>query len=90
MNEAEIAALTVGITEITKNLGLPTRFCPIFAIFLAVGISIADEFHRGGSDFFNAVFRGALIGVTTTGSYSAIEKFSGKVAKNANAAQETH
>ena len=90
MNEAEISAVVIGITEIVKNLGLPSKICPLFAVCAAIGFTILTEVQNGGTDYTGAALKGLLIGTTTTGGYSAIDRFITKSSLNGNLAQETH
>ena len=78
MNEAEISAVVLGVTEIAKNLGLPTKFCGVFSVGLAVLICLSSAHRAGGTDFVDAGVRGLLIGLAVTGGYSAVDKFVSK------------
>ena len=93
MNKAEIAAVVIGITEMIKKLGLPSKYCPAFAIIFAIVLSVGDAYHTGNEtiDLYGAIMQGLLIGVSTTGSYAALDKFIEKSnIQNANTPQETH
>ena len=71
LTEAEIGIVVVGVTEVFKRFGLKKKYAPVFAIFLAIILTVADEFRTGGADYFKAVIRGIVVGVTTTGLYAA-------------------
>ena len=93
MDKAEMAAVVLGVTEMVKKLGLPSKYCPAFAILFAIFISLGEAYHNGTGelDLYNALMRGLLIGVTTTGGYAAADKFIEKSQdSHANSTQETH
>jgi len=74
MNDAEIGAVVIGVTQIIKDFGVPKKICPLLAIFLGIAISLLNEM-QNGENFLDAALRGILIGTTATGSYSAIDGF---------------
>ncbi len=71
MTEAELGATIVGITEMAKYVGMPAKYCPGFAIILAIGLSVYDQYTKGAGDYVSAVLRGIVVGTTTTGLYAA-------------------
>jgi len=75
LNEAELGAAVLGLTEIVKNFGLPRKWVPVFAIALGVAISMIDAYRSGANDWFVAVVRGIVVGATTTGLYAAGKSF---------------
>jgi len=89
MNEAEIAAVIVGLTEMVKKFGLPSQYCPLIAVVIGIAVVVGEEVKNGGQDYYSAVFRGLLIGLTSTGLYATTDKMVTKGA-NANTTQETY
>lgn len=85
MENAEIGAAVIGITEVTKRLfGLPRKYCPVFAILVGVILAVLSEITHGNSPagilgFFSAYFwaliRGIVIGTTATGLYTVGDNF---------------
>ncbi len=100
MNDIEIGAASVGITEVAKNLGLSRKYCSIFAIFIAVVLAVLSEIAYGKhpigfleyvTTFFFTTIRGIIIGTSATGLYSMGGKVINKTTKkNANSKLETH
>lgn len=87
MNETEIGAVIVGITELLKSFGLPSKLCPAAAIIIGGIIGVAEETRTGGEiDFYAGSMRGLLIGATTTGLYAATDKMikTGTINSNQN------
>ncbi|MCF7846782.1 MAG: holin [Candidatus Gracilibacteria bacterium] len=75
MTEVELSALVVGITEIVKKFGLPSRWCPVFAVVLGLILSCGDTWYHGEANWYHAILRGILVGVATTGTYAAVDRF---------------
>lgn len=97
MNEAEMGAVIVGITELLKSFGLPSKFCSGAAIIIGGVIGVAEESRTGTEiDFYAGIMRGILVGATTTGLYAATDKMikTSKVNTNTNfnaySREETH
>ena len=92
MNDAEIAAVLVGGTEVVKMFGLPARFAPGFAILLGALLGGVEAFIQGGgqTDVYGGVLRGVIIGTTTTGIYAVTDKMISKSTQNGYSGQETH
>ncbi len=90
MNEAEISAVVLGVTELIKKYGLPSKFSPLVALILSVGISIMEMLNAGGTDYYSTIMRGILIGIATTGSYAAVDRLVTKSTPNENNSQETY
>ncbi len=85
MNDVELAGAVIGITEVVKNLGLPAKLCPVFAVLTGVGLAMTSEVLYGGGHYFRALVRGVIFGTTATGIYSVGGKVVEKVKKrNAN------
>ena len=93
MTDAEMVAVIVGLTEVVKNFGLPSKYCSTFAILLGAGIGVSEEFRNGTQDIYGGIMKGILVGATTTGVYAATDKMISKTTnntQNANIIQETH
>lgn len=90
MENPEIAAAVVGITEIAKKLGLSAKYCPVFAILIGATLSVFREITHGNtpvgmfgffSIYFWAAIQGVIIGTTATGLYAAAGSVVDKVTK---------
>ena len=94
MNEAEIAAVIVGITELLKSFGLPSRLAPGTAVVIGAVLGFAESYRAGAGDIYAGIMRGIVIGATATGLYAATANISKKSKpdplQNANSWQETH
>jgi len=62
-----VVAITIGLVEVVKKLGIPTRWCALISI--AIGIVLA---YIGGGFIFNPemIIGGIVIGLTASGFYS--------------------
>jgi len=78
MTKSELAAMIVGITEIAKNLGLPSKYCSLFSVILGVTISLIEAVVENSDNYYGAAVNGLLVGLTTTGSYAAVDKMMNK------------
>ncbi len=73
-----MSAIVLGMTEVAKKFGLTSKWAPVFAIFLGITISVGDAFNHGKIEWFSSILKGALIGIATTGTYAAVNKFIAK------------
>ncbi len=89
MEEAELIAAVVGITEVVKNLGIPAKYCTTIAILLGVVLAIVAEHTWGHGNYMIAAIRGVIFGTTATGLYSVGDKVIEK-SKNGNSRLETN
>lgn len=90
MNEVEMGAIVVAITEIIKDLGMASKYCRIFAIVLGIAIAIVNEMQTGGANYGGAALRGLLVGVTATGLYATAKStMSSSSSSYADSSQET-
>ncbi len=87
-----MSAVVIGVTEMIKNLGVESRYCPLIAVVVGAFIAIADDINQGKNDFFASTMRGILVGLTTTGVYAATGNIISKTSpnNNANSTEETH
>lgn len=93
MSDAEIGGVIVGLTEVIKNLGIPSKYCPAIAVLLGVGLAVYDGYTQGQTDYVAMVIRGVVLGATTTGLYAATGNMVGKASSpsnNGNYPQETY
>lgn len=63
-----IVAVIVGVVEIFKGVGLPSKYAPLLSLFLGLLASL-------GFDGFStlSVFTGVLYGLTASGLYSGVK-----------------
>jgi hypothetical protein len=100
MTDAEIATVVIGVTEVIKQVGVPSKFCSLVAVVVGVVTTLGNNYSTGNElDLFNSGIRGLLIGLTATGLYGTagnmIKKSVGvnnnlTFKNNANSQQETH
>lgn len=69
--QAIIVAGVVGLVEVLKIAGLPTKFAPIIAILLGIG---GYFLMPGGMMVREIVFYGILSGLSAAGLYSSVKK----------------
>jgi hypothetical protein len=67
MNYAEKAAAIVGITQLLKYYGLPSKFCPLAAVV----ISVLFVYHENPTS--DGIIEGVALGATVTGSYGIVK-----------------
>ncbi len=67
--EISIVALIIGVVELAKQLGLPTKYGGIVAVILGVGTSIGYSVWAE-NPLFQAVITGVALGLTASGLYS--------------------
>lgn len=65
-----LSGLTVGLVQLVKTLGLPSKFSPLIAVVFGVGLALLAslETHVGP---VSSIFSGLIIGLTSVGLYSA-------------------
>lgn len=62
-----IVPLIVGLVELVKKLGLPSKFCPIVGVVLGVVIGMV---YVSPTDIAKGVLVGASLGLSAVGLYS--------------------
>ena len=62
-----IVPFIVGIVELVKKLGLPSKFCPIVGVVLGVVIGMV---YVSPTDIAKGVLVGASLGLSAVGLYS--------------------
>lgn len=76
LSETEVGAMVVGVTEMIKRFGMPSKYAPACAIVLSVLVSLLQSIESGisGLALITPLMRGVMIGVTSTGLYAATDK----------------
>jgi hypothetical protein len=68
---AVLVAAVVGLVEVVKKIGLPSRFLPVAAIVLGVGLSmLAVLGNMADASYAEAAFGGLIAGLSAVGLYS--------------------
>lgn len=67
INYILLAGLTVGLVEAVKQLGLPTKFAPLVAIGIGIGLSFLGF---SSLPFNQLILFGIYLGLTAVGLYS--------------------
>lgn len=62
-----IVPFIVGIVELVKKLGLPSKFCPVVSVILGVIIGLV---YINPNDIAQGVLVGASLGLSAVGLYS--------------------
>ncbi len=65
---------TVGLVQVVKTIGLPTRFAPLVSVLIGVGMAALF----GGGFHIAIIGMGIMIGLTSCGLYSGIKTTAGK------------
>jgi len=66
-----LIALIIGLTEVVKRLGLNTKWCPLLAVALGIGLNFLVKFIGGaGSEL---LIGGIVAGLTAVGLYSGVK-----------------
>jgi hypothetical protein len=65
-----IAALIVGLIEVAKKLGLPTRYAPAVAVVFGIVFAVAYKIDTANGSWLEAVVTGIMVGLTAAGLYS--------------------
>jgi hypothetical protein len=67
MNSTQKAAAIVAITQIFKQYGVPSKFCPVIAIALGIIFEYVENPTAQGA------LNGLILGATVTGGYGVIK-----------------
>jgi len=62
-----IVPLIVGLVELVKKLGLPSKFCPVVSVILGVIIGLV---YISPNDIAQGVLVGVSLGLSAVGLYS--------------------
>ena len=65
-----LVPVIVGLVEIVKRLGMPSRFCPVLAVVLGIGLSFAG-LHPSPLE---TILEGVVAGLSASGLYDVGKK----------------
>ena len=71
---AVIIAVVLGLVEVVKRIGLPSRFCPL----LAVVIGVLASFISPSGSIGLTIMVGVIYGLSASGFYSGVKNTAGK------------
>lgn len=63
----------VGIVELAKKLGLPTKFAPILSVAFGFLIAIGSAYAEGTFNTYHTLMLGLTYGLTAAGLYSGVK-----------------
>ena len=63
-----LIAIVLGLTEVGKKMGLPSKYAPLLALIVGVGFNITLKFV--GAEMSELVVGGIIAGLTGCGLYS--------------------
>jgi len=66
-----LVALTIGLVEVVKKLGIGVKFLPLVAIVIGVVFAITSNI---SGEFVENVFQGFIIGLTSAGLFDVTKK----------------
>lgn len=67
--------LIIGITELSKNIGVPKKFLPLIGLFLGVIIGVL---FIEPNNIKNGILIGVIIGLSSSGLYSGAKTITKK------------
>jgi hypothetical protein len=70
-----ITAVVIALVEVAKQLGLPTKWCPVLAILIGVGGLLGLSVSRPITE---VIFTGLVVGLSAVGLYSGTRATIGK------------
>lgn len=70
ITDAVVVPVIIGLVEVAKKAGLPTRLVPVVDLVLGVA---AGLIYIAPSDPKNAVFYGLMMGLTAAGLFSGVK-----------------
>lgn len=75
-----LSALTVGLVQLGKQVGVPSKFAPLLALVVGIGLSFlaSIELH---TSVVMSIFSGLIIALTSVGMYATGQH----IAENTNA-----
>jgi len=74
ISSASVLAAVIGVTQVLKMAGLPTRVAPIASI--AIGIAFSMFFLKGATEV--SIFAGIVMGLSASGLWSSTKSLLGK------------
>ena len=66
-----IIAIIIGLVAVAKKLGLESKFAPVLALILGVGINLVVKYL--GAETGELVIGGIIAGLTACGLYSGVK-----------------
>jgi len=69
MENIQLAALVMGLTELVKGLGIPAKFCSLVSLVFAVALNIYIQ----GDLLVPTVLEGLAVGLAVTGLYKVVD-----------------
>ena len=80
LDRVVVVPLIVGLVEMAKRLGLPSRFAA--AVSLSIGVALSAgawvATRAGGRDLFDSVLFGMAVGLSASGLYSVARALGNK------------
>lgn len=70
-----IVPLIIGLVEVTKRVGVPSRDAPVIAILLGLAAGFGVEYATPQRIWMKAVVYGIAYGLAASGIYSAVAKY---------------
>jgi len=65
-----ITAVVIGVVQVAKQMGLPTKFAPLVAVLFGVIAAIGLSFFQAT---FAVIITGVIIGLSACGLYSGVK-----------------
>jgi len=69
---AVLTAIVVGLVQVAKGLSLPSRFAPVLALLLGVGLSFL-AMGPLALTWVDAIVQGLVVGLSSVGLYSGVK-----------------
>ena len=63
-------AIIILLVQVSKSLGMNTKYAPLLAIVLGVALSMGFSYFSGGGITFQAVILGIAVGASSVGLFS--------------------
>lgn len=67
-----LLAVTIGLVEVVKRLGLNAKFAPVIAILVGLALSIVVYFLQG-TQLLSAILTGLVVGLSSVGLFSSVK-----------------
>jgi len=65
-----ISAVIVGLVEIVKRVGMPSKFAGLLAVFLGILAVLSLSLSQGQIQWYESIRDGIILGLTAAGVYS--------------------
>lgn len=66
---AAVTAIVIGLVQLAKKTGLPTRWCPLLAVVLGIIGLLSLAFFQPIAE---VIFAGIVVGLSSVGLYSGV------------------